>query len=177
MMQNTAWILSLFFMAIVAASFLWVVAGASSKGGDAGAMAKSAYQWRGRLFWAVIAVGIIATFATLKEWPIAGHASAAPKADVVIRATGQLFRWELDRDTVQPGQLVEFELTSVDVNHGFAIYKDKNTMIAQAQAMPGYVNKLQVRFAEPGDYEVLCLEYCGVAHHGMRAVIKVRAGS
>jgi cytochrome c oxidase subunit 2 len=50
-------------------------------------------------------------------------------------------------------------------------------MVAQAQAMPGYVNRLQVRFTEAGEYEVLCLEYCGLAHHGMRAVIKVRAGS
>ena len=112
-------------------------------------------------------------FATLGEWPIAGHAAAAPKADVVIRATGHQFRWELDRDTVRAGELVEFELSSRDVNHGFAIYKDKKHMVAQTQAMPGYVNKLQVRFAEPGEYEVLCLEYCGIAHHGMRAVIKV----
>lgn len=176
-MQNTAWILSLVLMAVIAAAFLWVVAGASRTGGDAGAAAGMAYRWRGRLFWAVIAVGIAVSFATLREWPIAGHAAAAPKADVVIRATGQLFRWELDRDTVRTGQLVEFELTSRDVNHGFAIYKDKQTMVAQAQAMPGYVNKLQLRFTEPGDYEVLCLEYCGVAHHGMRAVIKVRSGS
>lgn len=176
-MQNTAWILSLVLMAVIAAAFLWVVAGAGRSGGDASSAAKAAYRWRGRLFWAVIAVGIAATYATLREWPIAGHAAAAPKADVVIRATGQLFRWQLDRDTVQAGQLVQFELTSTDVNHGFAIYKDKNTLLAQAQAMPGYVNKLQLRFTEPGDYEVLCLEYCGIAHHGMRAVIKVRAGS
>lgn len=176
-MQNLAWIMSLVLMAVIAAAFLWVIAGASRAGSDAGNTAKSAYQWRNRLFWGVIAVGVAATFATLREWPIAGHAAAAPKADVVIRATGQLFRWELDRDTVQTGQLVEFELTSRDVNHGFAIYRNKQTMVAQAQAMPGYVNKLQVRFTEPGDYEVLCLEYCGIAHHGMRAVIKVRNGS
>lgn len=176
-MQNIAWILSLALMAVVAAAFLWVVAGASRSSSDAGGAAKIAYQWRSRLFWAVIAVGVAVTFATLKDWPIAGHATAAPKADVVIRATGQLFRWDLDRNEVQAGQLVEFELTSIDVNHGFAIYRDKQTLVAQAQAMPGYVNKLQVRFTEPGDYEVLCLEYCGIAHHGMRAVIKVSAGS
>ena len=35
----------------------------------------------------------------------------------------------------------------------------------------------RVRFTQPGEYEVLCLEYCGLAHHGMRAVIKVRAAS
>ena len=146
-------------------------------GGDAGASARLALALRDRLFWLVIAAGVVISVATLWEWPIAGHAAAAAKPDVVIRAVGHQWRWQLDRDTVQAGQLVEFELTSSDVNHGFAIYRDKNSMVAQTQAMPGYVNKLQVRFTEPGDYEVLCLEYCGIAHHNMRAVIKVRAGS
>jgi cytochrome c oxidase subunit 2 len=176
-MQNLAWTLSLIIMAGIAAVFLWVAAGAASKGGDAGAMAGAAFRWRDRLFWGVIVAGAALMLGTLWEWPIAGHASAAPKADVVIRATAHQFRWELERDTVQAGQLVEFELTSSDVNHGFAIYQDKNRILAQTQAMPGYVNKLRVRFTEPGDYEVLCLEYCGVAHHAMRTVIKVRAGS
>jgi cytochrome c oxidase subunit 2 len=176
-MQNLAWTLSLVFMAAIAALFLWVAAGASRKGGDPGAATESAQRWRGRVFWTVIVAGAALMLGTLWQWPIAGHATAAPKADVVIRATGHQFRWELDRDTVQAGQLVQFELTSRDVNHGFAIYQGKNRLIAQTQAMPGYVNKLQVRFTEPGEYEVLCLEYCGVAHHAMRAVIKVRAGS
>jgi cytochrome c oxidase subunit 2 len=176
-MQNLAWILSLALMAVVAAVFLWVVAGASRAGGDAGAAARSASAWRDRLFWVVIATGIALSFATLWEWPIAGHAAAVTKPDVVIRAVGHQWRWELDKDTVRPGQLVEFHLTASDVNHGFAIYRDRTRMVAQAQVMPGYVNKLQVRFTQPGDYEVLCLEYCGIAHHGMRAVITVRAGS
>jgi heme/copper-type cytochrome/quinol oxidase subunit 2 len=55
----------------------------------------------------------------------------------VIRAAGHQWRWEIDRDTVRVGQLVEFEVTATDVNHGFAIYKDKTHMVAQAQAMPG----------------------------------------
>lgn len=176
-MQNIVWTSSLILMAVIAATFLWVAAGASRTGGDGGAIARTGMLWRGRLFWIAIAAGIAISFATLWDWPISGHAAAAPKADAVIRAVGHQWRWQLDSDTAQVGQLVEFQLTSSDVNHGFAIYKDKTHMLAQAQAMPGYVNKLQVRFIEPGDYEVLCLEYCGLAHHGMRAVIKVRAGS
>jgi cytochrome c oxidase subunit 2 len=176
-MQNLAWTLSLILMAIVAAVFLWVAAGASRPGGDAGAIAREGFQWRDRLFFAAILVCITLSFATLWQWPIAGHADVAPKADVVIRATGNQYRWELDRDTVQVGYLVQFELTSADVNHGFAIYQSPHRLVAQTQAMPGYVNKLQVRFTQPGDYRVLCLEYCGIAHHNMRAVIKVRAGS
>jgi len=176
-MQNVAWLMSLVLMTAIAAVFLWVVAGASRAGGDAGAIASSAFRFRDRLFWVVIAAGVVVSFATLWKWPIAGHAEDAAKPDVVIRATAFQWRWEIDRTTVEPGQLVEFELTSRDVNHGFALYKDKNHVVAQAQAMPGYVSRLQVRFTEPGDYEVLCLEYCGVAHHAMRAVIKVRAGA
>lgn len=173
-MQNLAWMLTIVFMGIVAALFLWVVAGASRAGGDAASMATTAYGWRNHLFWFVIVAGIVVSVGTLWEWPIAGHATAAPKPDTVIRATGHQWRWTLDQDTVKVGQLVEFEITAADVNHGFAIYKDKNQVLAQTQAMPGYVNKLQVRFTEPGDYEILCLEYCGLAHHGMRALIKVR---
>jgi cytochrome c oxidase subunit II len=176
-MQNLAWTLSLILMAIVAAVFLWVVAGASRSGGDAGAIARSGFRWRARLFWVAIVAGVAISFATLWQWPIAGHAAAVTKPDVVIRAVGNQWRWALDRDTVRVGQLVEFQVTASDVNHGLAIYQDKTRMVAQAQAMPGYVNKLQLRFTEPGDYEVLCLEYCGVAHHGMRSVIKVQPGS
>jgi cytochrome c oxidase subunit 2 len=40
--------------------------------------------------------------------------------------------------------------------------------------MPGYTNRLQVRFDQPGKYEILCLEYCGVAHHVMAATITVQ---
>lgn len=175
-MQNLAWTLSLLLMAAIAAGFLWVVAGASQKG-DAGAIARAGSSWRAGMFWLAIVAGAVISFATLWDWPIPGHAAGAAKPDVVIRAVGHQWRWQLDGDTAQVGQLVEFELTSADVNHGFAIYKDKTHVLAQGQAMPGYVNKLQVRFTEPGDYEVLCLEYCGLAHHAMRAVIKIRAGS
>jgi cytochrome c oxidase subunit II len=173
-MQNLAWVLSLILMAAVAAVFLWVAAEAS-RAGEPGAA--RAALWRKSLFWAAIVAGAALMLGTLWQWPIAGHAAAAAKPDVVIRATAHQWRWQLDRDTVRVGELVEFEVTASDVNHGMAIYQNKTRMIAQAQAMPGYVNKLQVRFTEPGDYEVLCLEYCGLAHHGMRAVIKVRSGS
>jgi cytochrome c oxidase subunit 2 len=172
-MQTVAWASSIILMSIVAAIFLWVVIGASRKENDAATMATAAYAWRNRLFWLFILAGVLISFGTLWEWPIAGHATAAARPDTVIRATGHQWRWTLDKDTVKVGQLVEFEVTASDVNHGFAIYKGKNEVVAQAQAMPGYVNRLQVRFTEPGEYEVLCLEYCGLAHHGMRAIIKV----
>lgn len=176
-MQTAAWVATLVSMMIVAAFFVWVVSGASRPHGDGRAIAGVAYRWRDRVFWLAILGGAALSLATLREWPIAGHAANAQKPDVVIRAVGHQWRWELERREVKAGQLVALDITATDVNHGLAIYKDKTRMIAQAQAMPGYVNRLLVRFTEPGDYEVLCLEYCGLAHHGMRAVIRVTAGS
>jgi hypothetical protein len=43
---------------------------------------------------------------------------------------------------VTAGSLVEFRVTSFDVNHGFSVYSPSNRLIAQTQAMPGYVNRL-----------------------------------
>ena len=72
------------------------------------------------------------------------------------------------------GFLVEFRVTSFDVNHSFAVYSPDDRLIAQTQAMPGYVNRLRVRFHAPGRYYVLCLELCGMGHHRMRGVFDVK---
>ncbi len=68
-------------------------------------------------------------------------------------------------------------MTSKDVNHGFAIYDQGLRLIAQTQAMPNYVNILRVTFPTPGTYRVLCLEFCGLAHHQMMSEIAVTAPS
>lgn len=71
-------------------------------------------------------------------------------------------------------ELVEFRVTSLDVNHGFAIYDESNRLITQTQAMPGYVNRLRYRFKKPGKYNIFCLEYCGMAHQIMRSSFIVK---
>jgi heme/copper-type cytochrome/quinol oxidase subunit 2 len=75
---------------------------------------------------------------------------------------------------VPAGSLIEFRVTSFDVNHSFGVYSPDGRLIAQTQAMPGYVNRLRVRFREPGRYHVLCLELCGMGHHRMRGVFDVK---
>ncbi|MCC6202958.1 MAG: hypothetical protein IT494_08125 [Gammaproteobacteria bacterium] len=76
---------------------------------------------------------------------------------------------------VPAGSTVEFRVTSLDVNHNFAIYDEAGVLVAQVQAMPGYVNRLRVKIDEPGRYTVLCLEYCGLAHHVMSSAFIVTA--
>jgi len=72
------------------------------------------------------------------------------------------------------GSLVEFRVTSLDVNHSIGVYSPDDRLVAQTQAMPGYVNRLRVRFTQPGRYRVLCLELCGSGHHRMRGVFDVK---
>jgi cytochrome c oxidase subunit II len=73
------------------------------------------------------------------------------------------------------GKAVEFHVTGSDVNHGFGIYDPQLRLVAQTQAMPGYTNVLRHTFTKPGSYKILCLEYCGLAHHTMMAEFNVRA--
>ncbi|MEZ0361170.1 MAG: hypothetical protein ABWK04_04620 [Hydrogenobacter sp.] len=74
---------------------------------------------------------------------------------------------------VKKGEVVEFRVTSFDVNHGFGIYDPEGRLIAQVQAMPGYINRLRYRFKKVGIYTIQCLEYCGIAHAYMNAKMEV----
>lgn len=75
---------------------------------------------------------------------------------------------------VPAGSLVELRVTSFDVNHSAGLYDPGGVLIAQVQAMPGYVNRLRLRLDRPGRYDLLCLELCGNGHGRMRGVIEVR---
>jgi cytochrome c oxidase subunit 2 len=80
----------------------------------------------------------------------------------------------IDQLEIPAGALVEFRVTSLDVNHGFGLYGPGRQIIAQTQAMPGYFNRLLVRLAEPAQYKVLCLEYCAAGHHLMQTRLTVK---
>ena len=169
-MQSITLTLSLVLMGAIALLFGWVALNASKRE----APPSNAFRWRSMVFWVVIVAGVVISFATLSPWPIAGHSASASEPAQVIQVTGHQWRWELSSDTVEQGKEVEFQVTSKDVNHGFAIYRNKTELIKQTQAMPGFVNKLRVTFDEPGEYEVMCLEYCGLSHHVMATTIHVR---
>jgi cytochrome c oxidase subunit 2 len=110
--------------------------------------------------------------------------------DRVVHAVGKQYAWSLtdgpgptlaawDREfsptvTVPPQTMVEFRVTTLDVNHGFSLYAPDGHLVAQTQAMPGYMNRLRVTFDQPGTYTVLCLEFCGMSHHHMRGVVEVK---
>jgi cytochrome c oxidase subunit 2 len=64
---------------------------------------------------------------------------------------------------------VTFYITSADVIHGFEVAGTNiNTM-----AIPGQVSEITVRFDEPGEYGIVCHEYCGAGHHTMEGQLVV----
>ena len=62
-------------------------------------------------------------------------------------------------------------MTSADVTHGFLIVgTNANTML-----VPGYVSQFMTTFRQPGEYLIVCNEYCGLGHHLMSAKLVVEA--
>ncbi len=91
---------------------------------------------------------------------------AAGKVQATIVATA--FAWLPPQMTVPADTPVTFHLTSIDVVHGFEIVRTNG----QAMVVPGYVSQFTTRFA-PGEYMVVCNEYCGVGHHIMAGKLTV----
>lgn len=83
---------------------------------------------------------------------VAGRYSFFPKKVTVPAETNVTFRW-----------------VSIDVLHGVHIpMTNMSTMI-----VPGFVAEVETSFMKPGDYPVLCNEYCGLGHDHMWSKIDV----
>ncbi len=70
---------------------------------------------------------------------------------------------------VPAGEEVTFYVTSADVTHGFNLAgTNVNSMV-----IPGQVAEFSVTFDDPGEYGVVCHEYCGSQHHSMAGTLVV----
>jgi cytochrome c oxidase subunit 2 len=166
-MQSTILAVTLVLMAITAFIF-WRVAGAV----NADAEPANVGSRRSKLFWTLLVFGVLVTVGSLREWP---HAVAAGDDVVQVNATGNQWSWEIDARTIPVGKKVVFNLHTKDVNHGFGVIDQSGRLLFQMQAMPGYINKVKYVFEKPGQYRVLCMEFCGVGHHDMNDEFEVVA--
>lgn len=175
MSQQFVWNISLVLMGLVTIAFLFVAINSGRREENYAPLQKSAYRLRGGLFLILAVVFGTAMILTLRDLPYDAPKSTDNAAPQIINATGQMWSWELSHDRVTLNQPVEFRVTSTDVNHGFGIYGPDMLLIGQTQAMPGYTNILRHTFTRPGIYKILCLEYCGMAHHNMVSEFTVEA--
>jgi cytochrome c oxidase subunit 2 len=148
---------------------------------EAPAATSTIYRVRSCYF--VLLLGVVAAvlWLTLPMTPYpASFNGKAP--DIRVAVTGEMWSWTMTAEPASggnglilpAGKLIEFDVTSKDVNHDFAIYNSSGAVVAQVQAMPNYTNHLFYRFSAPGHYYVLCLEFCGVGHHAMNTEFAVK---
>lgn len=139
---------------------------------------------RRRLLLTLVVISILIIGITMPNVPYFKYARNIPSK--VVYVVGRQYQFIMSEKaidlknpmpesiTIPRNEVVEFRVTSLDVNHGFAIFNDKNELVAQTQAMPGYVNRLRWKFEEPGTYNIFCLEFCGTGHPFMRASFTVK---
>ncbi len=70
---------------------------------------------------------------------------------------------------LQEGVTYTLHLSSLDVNHGFSLFPANINF----QIIPGYDYGLEITPNQPGDYKVICNEFCGIQHHVMLGKIIV----
>lgn len=160
----------------------------SGKREDGTSVTKKVYKIRKRYFIGLTSIIIILLFIGLSSLPYPKKQDIT-EADEAVTVVAYQWMWKMAHgETNLPtekfegkteldlpvNKLIKFVVSSNDVNHNFAVYNSEGTLLIQTQAMPGYHNVLYHTFKETGDYKVLCLEYCGLAHAYMVATIHVR---
>ena len=92
-----------------------------------------------------------------------------PDGSVTVTAIALTFGFQPGEIRVPANRRVTFRLTSPDVVHGFQIVgSNANTMV-----VPGYVSQFTTVFTRPGEYLILCNEFCGMGHHIMSGTLIV----
>jgi cytochrome c oxidase subunit 2 len=71
---------------------------------------------------------------------------------------------------LEEGADYTLHLSSIDVNHGFSLFP----LNVNFQVVPGYDYGLRVRPRAPGEFQILCNEFCGIGHHLMTGKVIVK---
>lgn len=174
MIQDSVFIVTFALMLIVLGAFVYVAFNSSNVVSEYADIQAKAYSIRKIFFWVLLIAGLFILFLTTRTLPYAairGNTAAATHIDVL----GKQWFWELSQNTARAGEKVIFNVTSGDVNHGLGIYDSELRLLGQTQAMPGYENKLAFTFDKPGEYQLMCMEYCGLAHHKMISTFNVKS--
>jgi cytochrome c oxidase subunit 2 len=92
-----------------------------------------------------------------------------PDGSATVRLIGEQYDFVPHCVSVPAGTPVKFRLTSADVVHGFLLPDTNiNTMV-----VPGFVAEVRTSFAQAGEYEMPCHEFCGLGHHAMWTRVSV----
>jgi cytochrome c oxidase subunit 2 len=101
-----------------------------------------------------------------------GEAIPLPDGTIEVRIAAIMFAFAPNEVHVPARKPIRFRLTSADVTHGFMISGTN----ANAMVIPGYITQFTTVFDRPGDYLIVCHEFCGNGHHVMSGRLIVEEG-
>jgi cytochrome c oxidase subunit 2 len=87
-----------------------------------------------------------------------------------LNLVARMWTFEPAQIEIPRGATVDLYLTSADVVHGLHITHTN----ANLMAIPGAVGYTRLRLDKPGEYKIVCHEYCGTGHQTMAGYIVVK---
>ena len=148
-------------MVLFAMMPLWHFKGGQNPSGIRHKVDPAAYEARTNEFIETYRVGEESGFPVVE---------APPGSDLYM--LGRMWSWTPIL-RLQAGAEYTLHISSLDVNHGFSLYP----VNVNFQIVPGYDYALKIHPAEPGEYRVICNEFCGVGHHLMLGKVIVEGSS
>ena len=136
-------------------------------------VSREGYRFRRPWLAFLVGLGVLVVGFSFFLLPYASGGSPSTR----VKVSGGQFYWTIDPAVLPAREEIRFDVTSVDVNHGFGIYDPDGRLVGSVQAMPGYVNDLRLTFNKVGEYRIRCFEYCGLSHHNMVASFRVEANA
>lgn len=95
--------------------------------------------------------------------------SVADNGDITVRMVAGRYAFFPKKITLPAETKITFRWVSIDVLHGVHMpMTNMSTMI-----VPGYVAEIDTSFPKPGDYPMLCNEYCGMGHDHMWSKVSI----
>ncbi len=134
-------------------------------------------NWKLELLWTVIPT-LIALSMFVVGWKSYTGLRTVPAGSVQIEVLAQMFSWIFiyDNDKESENLLVvpentpiKLNIESIDVIHSFYLPAFR----VKVDAVKNYPTYVWFRTGEPGEYDILCTEYCGLDHSQMVAKLKV----
>jgi cytochrome c oxidase subunit 2 len=72
------------------------------------------------------------------------------------------YSWKPDKIRMVAGEDYSFKIVSVDVVHTFSVVMGDSAYTTVV--MPDMVTELEIHAETPGEYLMVCYEYCGIGH-------------
>ena len=94
---------------------------------------------------------------------------ALPDGTIQVKLVAARYGFYPREIIVPADQKIQFRMATLDVLHGAHIpMTNMSTMI-----VPGHVSEVTTVFPKPGEYPLLCNEYCGMGHDHMWSNVTV----